>query len=242
MDVPLLLLPGTLCDERLWDPLREGLAHPDVRMPLLLGADTPSAMAALLLRDAPPRFSLAGFSLGAIVALEIAAQAPDRIRRLALISGNAHPDPPESAARRHGLLRAVLDEGMGAVVERALWPHYVAASRQGDAALRALIVAMAERVGADGLRTQNGIAIHRADSRPRLAALTMPVLAIAGAEDAVCPPSRSMEIAASVPDGRAAILDGVGHFVPLEAPQALAAHLSAWLAADSTHRRSERNA
>lgn len=235
MDVPLLLLPGTLCDARVWGPVSARLGHPDTRTPALLGADTPQAMAALLLRDAPPRFSLAGFSLGAVVALEIAAQAPERVRRLALISGNAHPDPADSVARRQALLAAVRADGMRAVVERSLWPHYVAASRREDAKLRDLIIAMAEGLGAGALEAQNGIAIHRADSRPRLAALGMPVLAVAGAEDAVCPPSRSREIAGAAPHGCAVILDGVGHFVPLEAPAALAAHLSEFLAAHAVH-------
>ena len=231
MPEPLLLLPGTLCDARLWDPLRERLGHPAVATPVLRGAETAPAMAARLLREAPRRFALAGFSLGGIVALEMAAQAPERIARLAILSGNARPDPAENAPRRWALLEAMEREGVRPVLERTLWPSYVAAARQGDAALRRRIGDMAEALGTGVLREQTGMVIHRADSRPRLPDLPMPVLAVTGEEDALCPPDRSEEIAAAAPRGRVVILPGTGHFAPLEAPEALAAALSDWLAA-----------
>ena len=79
------------------------------------------------------------------------------------------------------------------------------------------------------LEEQTGIAIHRADSRARLPGIAVPTLVVAGADDRVCPLGRGVEIAAAVPGSRFVQLPGVGHFVPLEAPDALAGALGAWL-------------
>ncbi len=57
----------------------------------------------------------------------------------------------------------------------------------------------------------------------------MPVLVVVGAEDRVCPVADSETIAAGVPDARLAVVPGAGHFVVLEAPQAVAAEVAGWL-------------
>ena len=90
------MLPGTLCDARLYAPVVERLGLP-ATIPALAGAETAAALAQLILAAAPERFSLCGFSLGAIVALEIVAQAPERVERLALIGCN--PGVLDSKAR-----------------------------------------------------------------------------------------------------------------------------------------------
>lgn len=228
-DQPLLLLPGTLCDARVWEAT---LLHLGVRAacPTLSGAATTRGMAEKLLREAPERFALAGFSLGGIVALEMAAQAPGRVSRLALIASTARPDPPENAFARRQAVERFAAEGARATVSQLFWQTYVAPGRRADAALFELIVDMAEALGPAVFREQTSMAIHRADSRPRLPALTVPTLIVGGMEDVLCPPDRSAEIAAAMPGARCTLLPGVGHFVPLEAPEVLAAALAAWLA------------
>src|SRR5690349_18408038 len=84
---PLVMLPGTLCDARLFGPLLDVLGL-TAAVPELSGAETAADVAGALLTSLPDRFALCGFSLGAIVALEIAAQAPERVERLALIGCN----------------------------------------------------------------------------------------------------------------------------------------------------------
>ena len=225
---PLVLLPGTLCDARLWLPVLRALGVPG-EVSSLDGADDVRDLAALLLRALPPRFSLVGFSLGGIVALEMADQAPHRIARLALVASNARPDTPDGTAARHRLLAVAERDGLRTVVTRDLWPGYVAAARQDDAALRKLVADMADALGIGILRRQIGIAVGRADSRPRLANLRMPVLVVGGQEDRLCPPDRHAEIVESIPGARLVLLEGVGHFVPLEAPSDLASALLTWL-------------
>src|SRR5258708_39034320 len=58
------------------------------------------AIARRILAEAPPRFALAGHSMGGYIAFEIMRQAPQRVAKLALINTQARPDTPEAHARR----------------------------------------------------------------------------------------------------------------------------------------------
>ena len=82
--LPLVLLPGLLCDARLWRDPAAALAdltpvhHADLTLD-----DSVAGMAARVLEAAPPVFALAGLSMGGYVAFEILRQAPERVARLA---------------------------------------------------------------------------------------------------------------------------------------------------------------
>lgn len=204
---PLLMLPGTLCDARLYGAVLERLAVPASIPPLDGAASTPE-MARRILAAAPPRFSLCGFSLGAIVALEIIAQAPDRVERLALIACN--PGLLDDAARQ---ARATLAQA-----------DFV---QPGDAPL---IHAMARAASAETYRQQTQMTLERADSRPRLGRIGVPTLILCGGDDRICPPAMSRTIANSVLGSRLVIVPGAGHYLPIERPDAVAEQLAGWLA------------
>ena len=78
---PLVLLPGLLCDRRLFAPQLTALAaEREVLIPELTHDDSVAGMAARALAAAPSRFALAGLSMGGYVALEVVRQAPERSR------------------------------------------------------------------------------------------------------------------------------------------------------------------
>ena len=231
--MPLLLLPGTLCDARLFAPLLERLAVRDVIVAALTGTDV-TQEARRLVAQAPPRFALLGFSLGGIVAVEMALTAPDRVAGLALIDANPLPvDSALHARRRQDAMAA--SDGVEDYVRRVLWPSYVAPARRGDDALLSLVLAMAGDTGGTGLITQTELALSRRDPRGRIASLTMPVLIVAGEHDELAPPPLQRELAALLPDAELAIIDDAGHFAPLERPDPVAAHVAAWLARVDHH-------
>ena len=226
--LPLLLLPGTVCDARLFDPLVQRLGLPVTIVADMTGADTTPDLAARILASAPERFSLLGFSLGGIVALEMMAQAPERVARLALVDTTARPDPAANAEKRRTAVAKARAEGMDGYIFDA-WSNLVAPDNVDDDALQALITSMARDAGADVLASQSEVAIHRADGRPRLPGIAVPVLVLAGEAEKVCPIEAHIEMAQASPGARFFTIPKAGHFAPLENPAAVARHVRDWL-------------
>lgn len=226
--LPLLLLPGTLCDGRVFTGLGHAFDGRAVTVETLAGAASTAEMAAKIIASAPLRFALAGFSLGAIVALEIIAQAPERVERLALIGGNARLISDANAKVRRAALAKAGELGVASYVAE-VWDQSVAASNRNDAALRQCLMAMADATSLDAFRAQVEISLDRTDSRPRLPQIAVPTLVMVGAEDRICPPDLSSEMAAAIIGARLAVIDGAGHYVTLEQPRAAARELRRWL-------------
>jgi len=221
----VLWLPGTLCDARVFAPMRvtlpAGVRHHDVD---ITSHDDVTALASAVLATAPPRFIAVGFSLGAIAALALAAEAPERIAALVLIAANARDVPPDV----HGLRRALALSPPGQLVGETLWPNSVAPARLNDQILRATIRAMAEDAPAGTLQRQTELALTRPDRRPLLPHVTLPTLVIGGGDDRIAPPELQAEIAAAIPGARLHVIAGAGHFVPLEDPAACSLALADW--------------
>lgn len=226
---PLVLLPGTLCDARVFGPVLARLPGIVAEVPRLDGAETTPAMAEKLLAELPRRFALGGFSLGGIVALEMVARAPERVTRLALLSTTARPDPPARHAPRRDAVAQARRLGVDRYVADELWSLYVAEEGLLDETNRALVAAMAASLGIEVFRRQNEIAIHRVDGRPRLSAIAVPTLVLCGEADRPCPPEVHREIADAVPGARLVVVPGAGHFALIERPDAVAASIAAWL-------------
>lgn len=226
----LLLLPGLLCDEALWQAQVAGLAGvarcvvADVTQD-----DSLPAMAARALAHAPPRFALAGLSMGGYLAFEVLRQAPDRVTRLALLDTSARADTPEQARRRRGLM-ALTRSGQFRGVTPRLLPQLVHPAHLGGPVGQA-VMAMAERVGRDAFLRQQAAILGRPDSRPGLPGLRLPALVAVGEADVLTPPELSEEIAAAIPGARLHRIPGCGHLPPMEAPALVTALLRDWLLA-----------
>ena len=232
--LPLLALPGLLCDERLWQhQAADLLAEHPVTTFALTGHDSMTALAAAALAKAPAaRFALAGLSMGGYLALEIMRQAPERVAALALLDTSARPDTAEQTAMR----RAAIAQSAGDfdAVMRAFLPRLVHPSRLDDASLVAPIAAMARAVGREGYVRQQEAIIGRADSRPTLAQIRCPTLVVCGREDALTPLALSEEIAAGIAGARLVVIEDCGHMTAMERPREVTAALRTWLAAGAT--------
>lgn len=229
---PLVLLPGMNCSARLWadvlevPALRSGL--PEVVHRPLRGGSLDDCVDRLL-ANLPDRFSLGGLSLGAIVALALVRRAPERVARLALLAVNPRPPRAEQqeawAAQREALARGATAREL----QEQVLPLLVAPGRRGPE-LDADVLAMADEVGEAALDDQLAIQQTRTDERPALGRITVPVLVVAGAEDALVPVERHQEVHRAVPGSRLDVLDGTGHLSTLEAPERVAAALAGWVA------------
>jgi len=227
--LPILLLPGTVCDGALFAPLLELLDLPQALMADMTGGSSAAEQAALILSQAPERFTLLGFSLGGIVALEIAAQAPERVAGLILIDTTPRPDLPANAATRRAAAARAQAEGMDFYILEA-WDNLVSPQSRDDEALRETILGMARRVGAQTLASQSEVAINRIDSRPRLGAIGVPTLVLAGEDEKVCPLEAHQELAQGIAGAQYFTIPQAGHFAPLENPAAVARHIRDFLA------------
>lgn len=226
--LPLLMLPGTLCDVRVFDAATAGLDRQ--RYPVQMSGEVSApAMARRVLDLAPPRFALLGFSLGAIVGLEVIAQAPHRVERIALVGCNARAMPAERAeSRRTAAAKAKRKGTVGHIAD--VWDASVPAWRREDAGLRAELEAMAASTLLTTFEEQIEISINRDDKRPDLDRIAVPALVACGKEDRVCPPELSREIAERIPGARLAIIERAGHYLTLDQPEIAAALLAEWLA------------
>lgn len=223
---PAVLIPGTLCDGRVFAPI---LARLDLQAMEIepISHDNVVDAATHVLATAPQRFVALGFSLGGFVVLELLRQAPDRIVGAALIASNAHPLQPDGAESRRAEVARARAAGMAALIETS-WPAYVAVDRLEDATLKQVVVAMAEDVGLERFAAQAELAIGRPDSRATVAQTAIPLLALYGDQDAMSSPERC-GVFANAPRARVVELPGVGHFLPLEAPDPAALALTEWM-------------
>ena len=232
---PLVLLPGTLCDERLFAPLLAGLGGAFEPAPLdsavVLTAHCISMRAAAehVLSVAPQRFALLGFSLGGLVALEVALLAPERVLGLALLSVNAAAAPASTHATRRQAVLEAQRMGHDRYVSEELWPNYVSPGSQKDKALQSLLAGMAQDLGHNAFHHQTEAALTRRDYRPLLRTITMPALVLAGEHDAICPAAAQRETAEALPNAQFTSVPEAGHFALLEQQDATAASVAAWL-------------
>lgn len=231
MKTPLVLLPGLLCDDRLWLPQTQVLGNiADISTADLTWDDSIASMAGRVLADAPANFALAGLSMGGYVALEIMRQAPGRVEKLALLDTAAAPDTAEQTARRRGLIELAAKGRFKGVTPRLL-PLLIHPSKIDDAELTGVVMDMAEDIGMDAFLRQQQAIMGRADSRPLLADITCPTLVLCGEDDAITPLSVHRDMAAQIPDAHLIVVEDCGHLSTLERPEPVNRALEDWLAA-----------
>jgi 3-oxoadipate enol-lactonase len=175
-----------------------------------------------------PNAIFAGCSIGGYVLLELWRQAPQRARGLAFICSKPQADAEANLVKRAATIAqaragetAALFDGMaqslvGATARRHR-PEIVSVLRSAMTLSAEALVAVQAGLAArpDSVRTVSGIAV--------------PVLAIAGGEDAAVTPAE-MEFFRSMPGGcEFHLLPDAGHFAAYEQPASVAALLAPWL-------------
>ena len=228
--IPVVFIPGLLCDSLLWAPQIGTLSDiADCWVASPTGADSIESLAAQLLERAPfPQFALAGLSMGGYVALEIMRQAPGRVLKLALLDTSARADTPEQTERRHALID-IARRGRFAEVTNLLLPALVNRARSYDRQIVGTIRAMARNVGEEAFYLQESAIIRRIDSRPHLAAIRCPTLILCGHQDAITPPALHQELASGINGAKLVLIGDCGHLSTIEQPEEVNLALRAWL-------------
>jgi 3-oxoadipate enol-lactonase len=226
-DAPVLLLGGSLgTTTAMWDtqaPLADRLrtirydhrghgrspAPPGPYEIADLGRDVLALMDDLGLE----RASHGGVSLGGMVGMWLAANAPERVERLILICTSAHMPPASAWADRAATVRRAggTEPIADAVVDRWLTPGYAAAHPEVREQLRDMLLG----APAEGYAACCD-AIERMDLRPLLGRIEAPTLVISGADDEAAPPEHQQRIAQAVPRARHEVVAPAAHIATVE--------------------------
>lgn len=229
MPETLLLLPGMMCDERLFESqIARFSSERPVVVASLSGQSSFAALANDILRNAPPRFALAGLSMGGIAAMEIVRQMPERVTRLALLDTNHLAESEERGKVRDKQIDHVRAGGLRAVMRDEMKPNYLADGPNKQAILD-LCMSMAETLGEQTFVQQSQALNQRADQTDTLRSVTVPALIMCGKEDTLCPPARHEMMHQLIAGSTLAIVPGAGHLPPLEQPERTNELLAAWL-------------
>ena len=132
---PLVLIPGMMCDVRMWGGFPAMLHPRQVGHVLPIEADTMQVLAARVLAQAPPRFALAGLSMGGFVAMEVVRRTPDRVERLTLLDPNPRSESPEVQANRAPQIARALAGDLAGVLRDNMKPNYQFPGPNRDAVL-----------------------------------------------------------------------------------------------------------
>ncbi|MGY4690741.1 alpha/beta fold hydrolase [Salibacterium sp. K-3] len=232
---PVVLIPGTLCDEWVWKHQKEHLStYTEVYVADITKDSSIEHMASTVLQTAPDTFALAGISQGAITAMEIMRRAPHRVTKAALLDTSAGEASPQQISTWQEQLRLVEEGRFHDVVEEqfipALLHHHKYAADVVDNLRK-----MTERVGAEGFMYQVHANMTRPNAKKMLPYAECPVLILAGREDALSSMESHREMADLIPDSKLIYIDNCGHLSTVDQPEAVTAVLMYWLQEEGRH-------
>ncbi|WP_339180946.1 alpha/beta hydrolase [Oceanobacillus sp. FSL W7-1293] len=227
--IPLLLLPGTLCNEKLWEHQISYLADiASITVGDLTQNNTIEGMASNVLDKAPERFALAGLSLGGMVAIEIMRQAPERVMRLALLDTNPRSPTDVQIETWLKFIQISKEGNFTSITKDYLMPGLIRRANQ-DTSLVQKVIDMAEEVGAEAMERQMTALMYRPDAFEVLPTISCFVSVMVGEEDSVCPVAMSNEIVQQIPNSDLMVIKNAGHLSSLDNPLEVSRKLKVWL-------------
>jgi pimeloyl-ACP methyl ester carboxylesterase len=233
MSVPLVFIPGLVCDDAVWAAQVHAFRDRD---PLVVDhgeLDSLLDMAQAVLRRAPPQFALAGHSMGGRVALEVMRMAPQRVARLALLDTGFEAlatglAGEQEIAGRQALLGIARTQGMRAM--GIVWARgMVHPDRLVDAQFMSRIHDMIARKTPTHFAAQIRALLGRSNAADVLASIRCPTLVLCGREDTWASWARHVDIAERIADSVLVGIEHCGHMAPMEQPEAINAALKRWL-------------
>ena len=226
---PLVLLPGMMCDARLFTPQIGALSGTRAILNApVTDCDTVEALAACVLDIAPPVFALAGLSMGGIVAMEVLHQAPERVDRIAFLDTNPLAETDAKKASREPQIEKVRAGRLRDVMRDEMKPNYLTDGPNRSPILD-LCMTMATDLGAAVFIRQSQALRNRPDQQATLRGFSGPALVLCGRDDALCPVERHQAMHALLKNSELEIVEGAGHLPTLERPSATNQALRRWL-------------
>ncbi len=226
---PLVMIPGMMCDERIFAPqIEELVSKRSVHVADISKHDNISDLAADVLSHAPPKFCLVGHSMGGIVAMEICAQDPKRIEKLVLIDTNPLAELEEVKLKREPQISDALSGKLINVIRDEMKPNYLASSENQDIILN-ICLEMALSLGPKVFINQSRALQTRADQQSNIQSINIPVLIMCGSEDKLCTVERHEMMHNMISNSELKIINNAGHMPTLEQPSETTEVLKEWL-------------
>lgn len=227
--IPLILLPGTLCDNQMWEYQINDLNDIASCTVMMLEENTIELMAKSVLNQAPDQFALAGFSMGGIVAIEIMRQAPERILKLALMDTNPNPPNEKQIVQWEKYIEMARNGQFSDITPNCLIPNMIRPECMESKEIVSLIIDMAENVGKEMMINQMSALISRPDGREVLASINCSTLLLTGRQDVLCTVEMHQRMKESINKSTLVVIENSGHMTTLEQPQEVTKSLRNWL-------------
>ena len=222
---PLLLIPGMMCDDRLWQPQKEFLsaANADIRIADITAERDMQTLAAKILDDLSSEtwktFSVAGLSMGGIVAMELLKQAPHRIKRCALLDTNHLAERSiRKKLRAEEIRLAQTPAGLKKILIEKMKPAYLSPKRKYGQDFLDLVLDMALSLGPEVFARQSLALRDRPDYGETIKSIRCPVLLLCGEWDILCPPLNHQKMRQLLPQETPATLRLISKSGPSDHP------------------------
>lgn len=229
MSKKLYFIPGTMCNEKLWEKVIPYL-DPSIESVYLTipQKNTVNEIVAhyktLFGND---RISLIGFSLGGYIATSFATLHPDSVERLFVISNSPSDLSPEELAQRKAALALCKAHGYKGLSRKKIASLFDIQHRNDR--LIDIIIAMDKKLGEAEMLSQYEYTSKRTDLRKAIAGFPFPSYFYYSSDDKLVNPLWFKNL--TTLDSNLTIIStaGTGHMLPLEKPQELAEHINQWL-------------
>jgi pimeloyl-ACP methyl ester carboxylesterase len=224
----LVLLPGMMCDERLFAPQISLFSSSHLISTPSFGTHrSVTLIAEKILKELPPSFSLLGLSMGGIIAMEMMRLAAHRVSRLALLDTNPFPDTPNTQNIRNLHIKQVQKGNLKHIMKENLKPKYLA--KNSKKYILNTCMNMALSLGNQAFISQSMALRDRNSQENTLHAIHVPTLILCGKEDTLCPLEQHTFMNQTIPQSVFAVVEKAGHLPTLEQPSLTNRHLQSWL-------------
>jgi 2-succinyl-6-hydroxy-2,4-cyclohexadiene-1-carboxylate synthase len=227
MKTTIYCLPGTMCDQRLWQDSIQYLPENIelIHLAIPMGNSIDDIVTSLEKQLPKGRFNLAGFSLGGYIATAYALKFPEQINKLLLISNMSYSLPENELKERSRTISYLKTHGYSGIPTKRI-TALLDASKQNSFEIINCIREMDTSLGKETLIHQLTVTTQRENLLVKLPTLSIPIMFLIGDNDSLVKLCRIEAILPQSPLISLSVLANTGHMLPLEQPQMCALNMS----------------
>jgi pimeloyl-ACP methyl ester carboxylesterase len=218
---PTLFLPGTLCDERIWQPLwhivADNMPH-RTYVPLQWANDLEQMLALTndRINQYDQKVHLVGYSMGAYIA-SLAALATNKVAKLTLIGYSPNGLSEQEMNQRKAIIHAIDNKTYKGMTKLRL-KQFLTDRECENKALNDTVLSMSNDLGGATLRAQIKATTPRKDLTRKLQQSKLPIHCIAAEQDKIAPCARVKAFASASSHIQYTLIKDTAHMMLLAKP------------------------